>query len=263
MPENRYENLLVECRNRVAVVQINRPEKLNALNAALVGEIDSVLTLLADDGDVGGLVVTGAGSRAFVAGADIAELPVGDPMAGRALARRGQKVFDRIEAFGKPVVAAVNGFALGGGCELALACHVRIAADSARFGTPEIKLGLMCGYGGTQRLPRLVGRGRALEMLLTGEAIDAQEALRIGLVNRVVPQGALLAEAEALVVKMIANGPLGLRLTLEAVQAGAAMPLEQGEAYEAALFGQICATDDMKEGTRAFLEKRPPRFSGK
>ncbi len=263
MAENRYPNLFVERRNRVAVVQINRPDKLNALNAALVGEIESVLTLLADDSDVGGLVVTGAGSRAFVAGADIAELPAGDPVAGRALARRGQRVFDRIEAFGKPVVAAVNGFALGGGCELALACHVRIAADSAKFGTPEIRLGLMCGYGGTQRLPRLVGRGRALEMLLTGEAIDAHEAFRIGLVNRVVPQGELLAEAEALVVRMIANGPLGLRLTLEAVHAGAAMPLEQAEAYEAALFGQLCATDDMKEGTRAFLEKRPPRFSGK
>src|SRR6185295_14216324 len=171
-------------------------------------------------------------------------------------------VFSRIEKLGKPVIAAVNGFALGGGCELALACHVRIAAEGARLGTPEVKLGLMCGYGGTQRLPRLVGRGRALEILLTGEMIDAQEAFRIGLVNRVVPKDKLLSEAEALLRKMLANAPLSLRYTLEAVGAGLEMPLEEGQNLEATLFGLLSTTDDMKEGTAAFLEKRPPRFKG-
>jgi enoyl-CoA hydratase len=171
-------------------------------------------------------------------------------------------VFARIERLGKPVVAAINGFALGGGCELALACHVRIAAEGARLGTPEVKLGLMCGYGGTQRLPRLVGRGRALEVLLTGEMVDAQEAFRIGLVNRVVPKDRLLAEAQALLAKILANGPLSVRYTLEAVAAGLEMPLEEAQNLEATLFGVLCSTEDMKEGTRAFLEKRPAQFKG-
>jgi enoyl-CoA hydratase len=263
MAEQRYLNLLVERREPVVLVRVNRPDKLNALNAALVSELDSLFDALARDTAVGGVVLTGIGGRAFVAGADIGEIPAGDPTSGVALSRRGQAVFARIEGLGKPVVAAVNGFALGGGCELALACHVRIAADSAKFGTPEVKLGLMCGYGGTQRLPRLVGRGRALEMLLTGDPVDAQEAFRIGLVNRVVPQEALLPEAEALVGRMVSNAPLSLRLTLDAVQAGAAMPLEEALAYEAGLFGQLCGTEDMREGTRAFLEKRSARFVGK
>jgi enoyl-CoA hydratase len=263
MPENAYQNVLVERRRRVAVVSLNRPDKLNALNGALIGELDAVFRVLALDADVAGVVVTGAGGRAFVAGADIAELPIGDPLAGAALSRRGQDVFAFIENLGKPVVAAVNGFALGGGCELALACHMRIASDNARFGTPEVKLGLMCGYGGTHRLPRLVGRGRALEMLLTGDPIDAHEALKVGLVSRVVPQDVLLPEAEALVGRMAANAPLSLQATLDAVRTGASMAPDQAAAHEAVLFGRLCATEDMREGTRAFLEKRPARFHGK
>jgi enoyl-CoA hydratase len=209
------------------------------------------------------VIVTGAGEKAFVAGADIAELAKQSPVEGKEATLRGQRVVDRIEGLGKPVVAAINGFALGGGCELAMACHVRIASENARLGTPEVKLGLMCGYGGTQRLPRLVGRGRALELLLTGEMIDAAEAYRIGLVNKVVPRDALLGEAEALLRKMLANGPLSLRFTLQAVTAGHEMPLEQGLLLEATLFGLICATEDSKEGTTAFLEKRPAKFLGK
>jgi enoyl-CoA hydratase len=198
-----------------------------------------------------------------VAGADIAELATQSPVDGKERSIRGQKVLDRIENLGKPVVAAVNGFALGGGCELALACHVRVASENARLGTPEVKLGIMCGYAGTQRLPRLVGKGRALEMLLTGEMVGAQDALRIGLVNRVVPKESLLSEAETLLRQMLANGPVSLRFTLEAVNAGLEMPLDEAQYLEATLFGLICTTEDMKEGTKAFLEKRPPKFQGK
>jgi enoyl-CoA hydratase len=182
---------------------------------------------------------------------------------GKERSIRGQKILDKIENLGKPVIAAVNGFALGGGCELAMACHVRIASEGARLGTPEVKLGIMCGYAGTQRLPRLVGKGRALEILLTGEMVDAQEALRIGLVNRVVPKESLLTEAEALLRKMLANGPVSLRFTIEAVGAGLEMPLREAQFLEATLFGLICTTEDMKEGTKAFLEKRPAKFQGK
>jgi enoyl-CoA hydratase len=258
-----YENLRITAREGVAVLTIHRPEKLNALDDRTIGELEAAFTAFAADEGVGGVIVTGAGPKAFVAGADIAELSRETPTLGRERARRGQAVFDRIERLGKPVVAAVNGFALGGGCELALACHVRLAAEGARLGTPEVKLGLMCGYGGTQRLARLVGRGRALELLLTGEMVDAQEALRIGLVNRVVPAEKLLDEAEALLRRMLANSPVSLRFTLAAVSAGLEMPLAEGLDHEATLFGLLCATDDMKEGTRAFLEKRPPRFTGR
>jgi enoyl-CoA hydratase len=258
-----YRNIAVETRDRVAILTVQRPEKRNALDMATLGEIEEAFLRLRDDAEVGGVIVTGSGEKAFVAGADIEELAAQTPISGRALARRGQHVFDVIERFPKPVVAAVNGFALGGGCELALACHVRVASENAKLATPEVKLGLMCGFGGTQRLARLVGRGRALEILLTGEMIDAAEAFRIGLVNRVVPQAALLAETEALLRKMLANGPVSLRFTLQAVSAGLDMPLAQGLEYEATLFGLLCTTDDMKEGTRAFLEKRPPRFTGK
>jgi enoyl-CoA hydratase len=256
-------NLLLDVRDGVAVVTVNRPDKLNALDDHTVGELDAAFRALAEDASVDGVILTGAGEKAFVAGADIAELSAQSPVQGQERSRRGQQVLDRIEGLGKPVVAAVNGFALGGGCELALACHVRVAAEGARLGTPEVKLGIMCGYGGTQRLPRLVGRGRALEMLLTGEMVDAQEALRIGLVNRVVPREKLLEESRALLRKMLGNAPLSLRFTLEAVARGLEMPLGEGQAHEATLFGLICTTEDMKEGTRAFLEKRPPRFQGR
>jgi len=257
-----YENLLLEKKDGIAIVTVNRPDKLNALNGRTIEELDAAFSALASDAAVKGVVVTGAGEKAFVAGADIAELAGLDAEAGRAVSERGQKVFDRIEWLGKPVVAAVNGFALGGGCELALACHVRVASENASLGTPEVKLGLMCGYGGTQRLPRLVGRGAALEILLTGERVRADEALRLGLVNRVVGPKDLLANAESLVRKMIANGPLALRATLEAVHGGLDRPLAEAQAGEAQLFGELCGTEDAREGTRAFVEKRAPRFSG-
>ena len=258
-----FANLLLEKRDGVAVVTINRPDKLNALNDETVRELDEVFTVLQDDGSVRGVLLTGSGEKAFVAGADIGELAIQSPVQGKERSIRGQKVLDRIEDLGKPVVAAVNGFALGGGCELAMACHVRVASENARLGTPEVKLGIMCGYAGSQRLPRLVGKGRALELLLTGEMVDAQEALRIGLVNRVVPKDKLLAEAEGLLRKMIANGPVSLRFTLEAVNSGLELPLAEAQYLEATLFGLICTTDDMKEGTKAFLEKRPAKFTGK
>jgi len=259
----RYENLLVEKRDGVAVVTVNRPDKLNALNDRTMAELETVFAGLAADPAVRGVLLTGAGEKAFVAGADIGELATQSPVDGKERSIRGQKVLDRIENLGKPVVAAVNGFALGGGCELALACHLRVASENARLGTPEVKLGIMCGYAGTQRLARLVGKGRALELLLTGEMVDAAEALRIGLVNHVFAKEKLLAEAEALLRRMLANGPVSLRFTLEAVNAGLEMPFAQAQYLEATLFGLICTTDDMKEGTKAFLEKRPPKFLGR
>jgi len=258
-----YENLLLEQRDGVAVLTVNRPDKLNALNDRTMDELDAAFASFASDPAVRGVVLTGAGDKAFVAGADIGELAAQSPVEGKERSIRGQRVLDRIEGLGKPVVAAVNGFALGGGCELALACHVRLAAEGARLGTPEVKLGIMCGYAGTQRLPRLVGKGRALEILLTGEMVDAAEAYRIGLVNRVVPRERLLPEAEALLRKMLANGPVSLRFTLEAVGAGLQMPFAEAQYLEATLFGLVCTTEDMKEGTRAFLEKRPAKFQGK
>jgi enoyl-CoA hydratase len=258
-----YENLLVETAEGICTVKVNRPDKLNALDAQTMQELEAAFAALGVDAQVRGVVLTGAGEKAFVAGADIAELARLSALDARELARRGQRVFDRIEGLGKPVIAAVNGFALGGGCELALACHLRIASENARLGTPEVKLGLMCGYGGTQRLPRLVGRGRALELLLTGEMIDAQEAYRIGLVNRVVPKERLQEEAQALLRKMLGNGPIALRHTLEAVAAGSSMGLEEALAHEASLFGMLCASDDMKEGTAAFLEKRAAKFQAR
>jgi enoyl-CoA hydratase len=258
-----YQNLLVESRDGVATVTINRPDKLNALNDQTVNEIEAAFTTLKTDPAIRGVILTGAGDKAFVAGADIAELSTQSPVDGKERSIRGQRVLDLIENLGKPVVAAVNGVALGGGCELAVACHVRVAAEGARMGTPEVKLGIMCGYAGTQRLPRLVGKGRALEILLTGEMVDAQEALRIGLVNRVVAKDKLLAETDGLLRKMLANGPVSLRFTLEAVNAGLEMPLAEAQYLEATLFGLICTTEDMKEGTKAFLEKRPARFQGR
>jgi len=258
-----YVTLKQETRDDVAIVTIHRPEKLNALNVETLAELETAFEALGADPSVRGVVLTGSGEKAFVAGADIAELGEQTPVSGREFSRRGQRVFDRIEGLGKPVVAAINGFALGGGCELALACHVRVAAEGARLGTPEVKLGIICGYGGTQRLARLVGRGRALELLLTGDMIDAAEAARIGLVNHVVPRDRVVAEAEALLRRMLANAPLSLRFTLEAVGGGLDMPLAQGLEHEATLFGLACTTEDMREGTRAFTEKRPPRFQGK
>jgi enoyl-CoA hydratase len=258
-----YENLLVDVRDGIGFVTVNRAAKRNALDERTIDELERAFVGFAGDTAVRGVVLTGAGEKAFVAGADIAGLSRLGASAASALAARGQRAFDRIEWLGKPVVAAVNGFALGGGCELALACHVRVAADTASFGTPEVTLGLMCGYGGTQRLPRLVGKGRALEMLLTGRRIDAAEALRIGLVNRVVPAATLLAEAEGFARTMAGNAPLALRATLEAVNGGLDRSLAEALEGEAGLFGELAATQDAKEGTSAFLEKRPARFTGR
>ena len=258
-----YQNLLIDTREGIAVVTVNRPDKLNALDDRTVEELDAAFAALGGEASVRGVILTGAGEKAFVAGADIRELARQSPLEGKERSIRGQRVLDRIENLGKPVVAAVGGFALGGGCELAMACHVRVASENAKLGTPEAKLGMMCGYAGTQRLSRLVGKGRALELLLTGEMVDAQEALRIGLVNKVVPRPKLLEESEALLRKMLANGPVSLRFIIEAVNSGLEMPFAEGQYLEATLFGLICTTEDMKEGTKAFLEKRPPKFQGK
>jgi enoyl-CoA hydratase len=258
-----YENLLVERDQSVLVVTINRPKVLNALNASTLAELSQALDEAEHDEGVRAIVLTGAGPKAFVAGADINELAVQTPVGGREHARTGQALLDRIERFGKPVVAAINGFALGGGCELAMACTIRLASDTAKFGQPEINLGLIPGYAGSQRLPRLVGRGRALELLLTGAPISAEEAFRIGLVNRVVPAAELDAEARTLAHAIAAKAPIAVRYILDAVAAGSEMPLAEAQQYEATLFGLISTTEDMREGTRAFLEKRPAEFKGR
>jgi enoyl-CoA hydratase len=258
-----FSTLLYDLADGIARITINRPDKLNALNATVIAELDRAIAELERDPDVRGVVLTGAGPKAFVAGADIAEIAAQGPLEGKARALEGQRVFRRLERCGKPVVAAVNGFALGGGCELAMACHLRVAAEGARFGQPEVKLGIGPGYGGTVRLPRLVGRGRALELLLTGQMIDAQEALRIGLVNRVVPVDRLLGESEQLLRAILENGPLAVRACLEAVDAGLDVGLDEALLLEANLFGLLSGTADMKEGTAAFLARRKPEFQGR
>jgi len=258
-----YSSLLYELRDGVATITINRPDKLNALNDTVILELGQAVGAVEADEAIRGVILTGAGAKAFVAGADIAELSRQGPLDGKARALAGQAVFRRLERLGKPVIAAVNGFALGGGCELAMACHIRIASDRAKFGQPEVKLGIGPGYGGTVRLPRLVGRGRALELLLTGEVIDAQEAYRIGLVNRVVPADRLLAVAESLLRTILANGPLAVRLCLEAVDTGLEIPFDEALKLEANSFGLLASTLDMREGMTAFLEKRPAAFQGR
>lgn len=258
-----FENLLLAVNDGVATLTVNRPDKLNALNDQVVSQLHQAAQLLKDDREVRGVILTGAGPKAFIAGADIADLAKQGVLQGRERSLSGQKMLRAFEAMGKPVLAAVNGYCLGGGCELAMACHIRIASENAKFGQPEVKLGITPGYGGTQRLPRIVGRGNALHLLLTGEQISAQEALRIGLVSKVVPADQLAAEADKLVRTIIANGPLALKLTMEAVDRGLDMTLEEGLALEADAFGLVAATDDMKEGLTAFLEKRAARFQGK
>jgi enoyl-CoA hydratase len=257
-----FDNLLVERDGAVAILTINRPTVLNALNTQTVDELRRAMLELKADDTARAIVVTGAGPKSFVAGADINELAVLSPTAGREHALAGQHVFDVIENLGKPVIAAINGFALGGGCELAMACTLRIAADTARLGQPEIALGLIPGYAGTQRLPRLVGRGRAMEMLLTGAPVGADEAQRIGLVHRVVPAADLMTEARKLAAQLAANAPVAMRYIINAVHKGAEMPFAEACQYEATLFGLVASTDDMREGTAAFLEKRKPVFKG-
>ena len=257
------QNLTLEIRDRIARLTVNRPEKLNALNRATLEEMSQVFASLAEDPDVGVVILTGSGTKAFIAGADVNELARLSPVEGREYARFGQRLFSRIETLGKPVLAAVNGYALGGGCEIALACTLRFAATTARFGQPEVNLGIIPGYGGTQRLARLVGRGRAQELILTGDMIDAAEAYRIGLANRIFPPEELLERTEAVAASLLSKGPLAIRYAMEAIHRGLAMPPEEGLDFEATLFSVLCASEDMKEGTSAFLEKRKPRFVGR
>jgi enoyl-CoA hydratase/carnithine racemase len=258
-----YENILLEKKNGIAYVTINRPKVLNALNMATVEELRAVFHDIKTDEAIRVAILTGAGEKAFVAGADINELAQQNAVNGKKYAHRGQNVLNLIENLGKPVIACINGFALGGGCELALACTMRLASDNAKLGQPEVKLGIIPGYGGTQRLPRLVGKGLAMQMVLAGEMISAQEAHRIGLVNEVTSAVELIPRAEAIAAKIIANAPLAVQYAMEAVNKGMEMTLAEGLFLESALFGVCCATSDKTEGTTAFLEKRAANFRGK
>jgi enoyl-CoA hydratase len=258
-----YENLLYEVKDQIAYITFNRPKVLNALNRKTVEELGDALIRAREDASVRVLILTGSGEKSFVAGADINELAQRTPVDGKDFSLFGQEIFHRLETMGKPSIAAINGFALGGGCELALSCSMRIASRNARLGQPEVKLGILPGYGGSQRLPRLCGKGIAHELILTGEMISADEALRIGLVNRVVELAELIPTAEAIAKKIIANAPLAVKYSMDVIERGMEMPQEQGLFLEATLFGLCCASEDMREGTRAFIEKRPAQFKGK
>jgi enoyl-CoA hydratase len=256
-----YQFLTFDVADRIATITVNRPDKLNALNDGTIAELGKAIDEALARNDVGGVILTGAG-RAFVAGADISELSSQSPADAKARALRGQAVFRRFETSPKPTVAAVNGFALGGGCELAMSCHIRLASEQAKFGQPEVKLGIVPGYGGTQRLSRLVGKGRALQLLLTGDMIDAAEPHRIVLLNAVYPAAELLEAARKLLTTALAQGPLAVALCIDAVDRGLELPLEHALTLEASYFGLCAASNDMKEGMQAFLEKRPAKFSG-
>ena len=258
-----YENLLYEVRDAIAWITFNRPKVLNALNRQTILELGQALDAAQGDDAVRVLILTGAGEKAFVAGADISELAKMTPITGQETSLLGQSTIRKLETMGKPSIAAINGYCLGGGCEMALACSMRVASKTAKIGQPEVTLGIMPGYGGSQRLPRLVGKGRAHEMILTGQMITAEEALRIGLVNHVTEPGELLAACEAIARKIIAQAPLAVRYSMEAIERGLEMPQEEGLYLEASLFGLCAATEDMREGTRAFLEKRPAQFKGR
>jgi enoyl-CoA hydratase len=258
-----FDTLLLERDGAVAILAINRPQVLNALNSQTLDELRRGILDLKQDESVRVVILTGAGEKAFVAGADINELAEQTPTSGRDHALAGQHVFDLVENMGKPVIAAINGYALGGGCELAMACTLRVAADTAKIGQPEISLGLMPGYAGTQRLPRLVGKGRAMELILTGTPIGADDALRIGLVNRVVPAAELMGTARALAHQLSRSAPIAMRYIINAVNKGIEMPFAEASQYEATLFGLVASTDDTREGTAAFLQKRKPEFKGR
>ncbi|SRR5581483_3246100 len=256
------ENVRIETRDGVAIITVDRPKVLNALNAQTVQEINEAFEQARADESVKAVILTGGGEKAFVAGADIGELAKMTPITGKATSEKGQAVFASIERFPKPVIAAINGFALGGGCELALACHIRIASDRAQLGLPEVTLGIIPGYGGTQRMARLLGKGKALELILTGDRIPAAEAERIGLVNKVVAAEELMNVAMEMAKKIASRGPLAVRAAIEAVMSGSEMPLDEGFFLEATLFGLLASTEDMKEGMGAFLEKRAAQFKG-
>lgn len=258
-----YQTLLLEVKDNIAVVTLNRPDKLNALNSQTINDLDSVFTELKNNDDVYVVILTGSGEKAFVAGADIKELNKLDMISAKKFSEKGQAVFNKIEKFDKPVIAAVNGFALGGGCELALACHIRIAGENAKFGQPEVNLGIIPGYGGTQRLARLVNTGRAMEYILTGDMINADTAYRIGLVNKIYPQEELLEKVFAMARKITGKGQQAIRLAVKSVNAVDEMSLKEGQNLEASLFALCCGTQDFKEGTLAFLEKRKPEFKNK
>src|ERR1700674_4432872 len=258
-----FSNILFEKKNSIAYVTVNRPKVLNALNMATMEELRAAFHEIKDDASMRVVILTGAGDKAFIAGADIAELSKQDAITAKEYTHRGQSVLNLIENLGKPVIACINGFALGGGCEMALACTMRLASENAKLGQPEVKLGIIPGYGGTQRLPRLVGKGIAMQMLLAGEMITAQEAHRIGLVNEVTAAAELIPRAKAIAAKIIANAPLAVQYAMEAVNKGTEMTLAEGSFLEATLFGVCCATEDKAEGTAAFLEKRVAQFKGK
>ncbi len=257
-----FTTLLYASQGRVATIMVNRPERLNALNAEAKRELLDVFKAIQTDGAILVVIITGSGDKSFVAGTDIGELATLEGESGKEFSLQGQKLFDLIENLGKPVIAAVNGYALGAGCELAMACHVRIASDKSRFGQPEVGLGIIPGYGGTQRLARIVGVGKALEMILTGTQVDADEALRIGLVNRVVPHAELISRTRHMAEVIASNGQAAVRRAMRAVGQGYGLTFKEGQQLEATLFGECCATADFKEGTKAFLEKRKPEFRG-
>jgi len=263
MPVTEFSNILFEKKTSIAYITVNRPKVLNALNMATMEELRAAFHEIKNDAEVRVVILTGAGEKAFIAGADIGELAQHDAVRGKEYTHRGQNVLNLIENLGKPVIACINGFALGGGCEIAIACTMRLASENAKLGQPEVKLGIIPGYGGTQRLPRLVGKGIAMQLVLTGEMISAQEAHRIGLVNEVVAAAELIPRAEAIAQKIIANAPLAAQYAMEAVNKGMEMTLAEGLYLEATLFGVSCATEDKKEGTTAFLEKRQAQFKGK
>ena len=259
----KFENVSYEKKGPIAYVTINRPKVLNALNHATWQDLQAAFEAVREDEDVRGVILTGAGDKAFIAGADIGELSQLSAVEAEKSSSYGQTVLNLVENLGKPVIAAINGFALGGGCETAMACTIRIAVESAKFGQPEVKLGLLPGGGGTQRLPRLVGKGRALQLILTGEIISAQEAYRIGLINEVVPAADLLSRAEAILKQVFSNAPIGVKYSLEAVNKGMETSQAEGFALEASFFGLCAGTEDKKEGTSAFLAKRAPQFQGR
>ncbi|MEW6701622.1 MAG: enoyl-CoA hydratase-related protein [Bacteroidota bacterium] len=255
-----YKNILFEVKNRIAIITISRPDKLNALNNETLGELKECFTSIKNDDAVNVAILTGAGEKAFVAGADIAELNKLNIIGGKIFAERGQEVFNLIEKLGKPVIAAVNGFALGGGCELALSCHIRLVSEKAKFGQPEVNLGTIPGYGGTQRLARLINSGRAAEMILTGEMIDSSEALRIGLANKIYASEELVNRAIEMAEKISSKGQIAVRMALRAIVSSDELSETEGQNLESSLFALCCGTEDFKEGTRAFIEKRKPNF---